>query len=88
VCSEEFCNLLAALTDKDAIEIANNWYFLRNPHYLEQRNLPPRLPHRARFHSTVLVELARLARIALATRKKLMLRVEYLSKPRSKVLGD
>jgi hypothetical protein len=72
-CSAELCDLLAALTDERAAEIALNWYEM----ILPTKTKPAQPNGRTQRRLAILKNLAALAKQANDGNKTLMLRVEY-----------
>ena len=74
VCSEELCGLLAALDETRVADIALRWRALLWPSLYQDGSMPENLN---RLRDTVLPQLVALAKEAVRSGRKLMMRVEY-----------
>lgn len=83
VCSEEMCDLLAATEEERVADIVQRWRTLLWP-ALQQSAEPE---SRRRFRARVLPQLVSLAREAVRSRRKLMIRIEYSRQTRDGTTG-
>jgi hypothetical protein len=84
VCSNELCELLAAIDEKRAIEIAHEWRALLWP---RSQPYEPEAESRRQNRVAVLVQLIALAREALRSDRKLMVRLEYRQRTKDPETG-
>jgi hypothetical protein len=84
VCSEEMCRLLAALDEQRVADIALRWQNLLWPSVHEDGTVPESV---GKFRASILPQLVMLARVAVNTERKLMLRVEYRRNIRDALTG-
>ena len=74
VCSEELCGLLAALDETRVADIALRWHALLWPSLYQDGAVPDNLN---RLRASILPQLVALAKEAVSSGRKLMMRVEY-----------
>ena len=74
VCSEELCGLLAALDETRVADIALRWRALLWPSLYQEGSTPESLN---RLRARILAQLVVLAKEAVSSGRKLMMRVEY-----------
>jgi hypothetical protein len=84
VCSEELCGLLAALDEERAAEIARRWHVLLRPSLYEDGSAPERLN---KLRASMIPQLVALAKEAVSSGRKLMIRVEYRRNTRDATTG-
>jgi hypothetical protein len=84
VCSEELCGLLAALDETRVAEIALRWRALLWPSAYQDGSVPEN-PNRLRVW--ILAQLVALAKEAVSSSRKLMMRVEYRRNTRDATTG-
>jgi hypothetical protein len=89
VCSEELCGLLAALDETRVADIARRWRALLWPSLhqdgLHQHGSVSENPNRLR--ASILPQLVALAKEAVSSGRKLMMRVEYRRNTRDATTG-
>lgn len=74
VCSDELCELIGATDEKRVTEIAHQWHALLSP---RPQPYKPEAENRRQIRAAILSQLVTLAREALRTNRKLMVRLEY-----------
>ena len=74
VCSEELCGLLAALDETRVADTALRWHALLWPSLYQDAAVPENLN---RLRASILPQLVALAKEAVSSGRKLMMRVEY-----------
>ena len=74
VCSEELCGLLAALDETRVADIALRWHALLWPSLYQDGAVPENLN---RLRASIVQQLVALAKEAVSSGRKLMMRVEY-----------
>jgi hypothetical protein len=83
-CSEELCGLLAALDETRVADIVRRWRALLWPSLYQDGSAPENLN---RLRAWILPQLVALAREAVSSGRKLMMRVEYRRNTRDATTG-
>jgi hypothetical protein len=84
VCSDEMCRLLAALDEQRAADIAHRWHALLWRSLYKDETVPESL---TRLRAGILPRLVALAREAVGSGRKLLLRIEYRRNTRDAATG-
>lgn len=84
VCSDELCKLLAATDERRVTEISHQWRTLLSP---KPSPYESETETRRQIRADILSRLAALAREALKSNRKLMVRLEYRQRTRDPATG-